>query len=368
MLTPLYIIYKQQFGFSQITLTLIYAVYVVGNLAALLLFGRLSDTFGRRLIALPALAVTLAGAVIFLFAENTASLYVARILSGLGIGVGVGAGTAWLSELIGEKDQTRATVIATSANFLGLALGALLSGLLAQYAPWPLHLPFIVYIAAVITIALMIWRTQETVPHPAHDIRRASLRTWPSIPRAIRAPFVAPAVTGFGAMALTGFYAAVAPSILAEQLHESSHAVAGILVCELGTVVAATIVATHALRNRAAMLWGLAMMVPSVLLLVAAQSIESMVVMIVATAVCAAATGLGYRGSLQVVNEIAPEDRRAGVVSSYFISCFSGNALPVIGVGVLATLAGATIATAVFAGMIIAFAVAAFGFGIKYTG
>ena len=51
LLTPLYIIYKQKFGFSDITLTLIYAAYVVGNLGALLVFGRLSDQIGRRYVA-----------------------------------------------------------------------------------------------------------------------------------------------------------------------------------------------------------------------------------------------------------------------------------------------------------------------------
>ena len=54
VVTPLYVIYKQQFGFSQISLTLVYAAYVVGNLAALLLFGRLSDEIGRRRTAVSA--------------------------------------------------------------------------------------------------------------------------------------------------------------------------------------------------------------------------------------------------------------------------------------------------------------------------
>jgi len=54
VVTPLYVIYKQQFGFSQISLTLIYAAYVLGNLAALLLFGRLSDEIGRRRTAVTA--------------------------------------------------------------------------------------------------------------------------------------------------------------------------------------------------------------------------------------------------------------------------------------------------------------------------
>src|SRR5882757_6539416 len=77
VLTPLYVIYKQNFGFSQITLTLVYAVYVVGNLAALLLFGRLSDAIGRRPAALAAMAVAIVSALFFLFAQNLAWLDIA---------------------------------------------------------------------------------------------------------------------------------------------------------------------------------------------------------------------------------------------------------------------------------------------------
>jgi MFS family permease len=152
LLTPLYVIYQQQFGFSQITLTLVYAVYVVGNLAALLLFGRLSDEIGRRRAALPALVIAAIGALVFLFARGTAALYWGRMLSGLGIGVAAGTGTAWLAELVGTKDKTRATAIATSTNFLGIACGALIAGLLAQYTPGPLEAPFVVYLLAILVV------------------------------------------------------------------------------------------------------------------------------------------------------------------------------------------------------------------------
>jgi MFS family permease len=87
LLTPLYVIYQQELGFSQITLTLIYAVYVIGNLLALFLFGRPSDKFGRRRTALPAIAVMIVTVLVFLFGQGTASLYVGRVLSGLGIAV-----------------------------------------------------------------------------------------------------------------------------------------------------------------------------------------------------------------------------------------------------------------------------------------
>jgi len=153
VVTPLYVIYKQQFGFSQISLTLIYAAYVLGNLAALLLFGRLSDEIGRRRTAVTAMAIAVVSAVVFLFARGIVSLYAGRILSGLAIGIGAGTGTAWLAEVIGSEDKSRATVIATSANFLGLGLGALMSGMLAEYAPSPLRLSFIVYLLMLVAVS-----------------------------------------------------------------------------------------------------------------------------------------------------------------------------------------------------------------------
>jgi MFS family permease len=367
VVTPLYVIYKQQFGFSQISLTLIYAAYVLGNLAALLWFGRISDEIGRRRTGIAAMAIAIASAAVFLTARSIVSLYAGRILSGLAIGIGAGTGTAWLAELIASEDKSRATVIATGANFIGLGLAGLMSGVLAQYAPAPLRLSFVVYLVVLVAVAAMVWFTRETVSHhQGSSIAQISMRPRLAVPSAIRSQFVAPGVTGFGAMALVGFYAALAPSVLAQELHETSHAVAGALFLELAVVVAASIVALQSLSSRLAMLWALALMLPSVALLVAAQMLGSMTLMIVATAACGVASGLGYRGSLQVVNQIAPQDEHAAVVSSYFVCGFTGNALPVIGVGVISTFASPTIASLVFAVVISLFAVVALFFGIKY--
>lgn len=163
--TPLYIIYKQELGFSEITLTLIYAVYVVGNLTALMIFGRMSDQVGRRRTAIIAIGIAIVGALVFLFAHGVAALYVARVLSGLAIGIGAGTGTAWLAELIAE-DRSRATVIASIANFIGLGLGAVISGLLAEYVALPLRTPFIAYLAALIVVAAVLAFARETVNRP----------------------------------------------------------------------------------------------------------------------------------------------------------------------------------------------------------
>src|SRR5262249_27230908 len=153
------------------------------------------------------------------------------------------------------------------------------------------------------------------------DLGRLGFRPKLSLPREIRTQFVAPAITGFGLMALVGFYAALMPAILSHDLHVESHAAAGALFFELATVVAVVIVATQTLASRTAMMSSLALMIPAAVAVVAAQVSASLWIMLATTVVVAVSAGLGYRGSLQVVNEIAPTDKRAAVVSTYFVCC-----------------------------------------------
>jgi len=46
--TPLYVVYQQAWGFTPTTLTVVFAVYVIGLLGSLLVVGGLSDHVGRR--------------------------------------------------------------------------------------------------------------------------------------------------------------------------------------------------------------------------------------------------------------------------------------------------------------------------------
>jgi MFS family permease len=364
--TPLYVIYEHTFGFSRVTLTLVYAVYVVGNLMALLLLGRTSDIIGRRKVSLAAIAVAAVSTFLFLFASGTAWLFWARIFNGLAIGLTAGTGTAWITELDPDQDRSRASFITTSSNFLGLASGSSLAGLLAQYEPWPLQLPFVIYLLALAILAILVARTHETVVGHSKHLRAVLQRPRLGVPAGLRAQFIAPAVTVFGAMALVGFYAALIPSILAENLGQTSHAVAGLVVGALMLVVSITIVVTRHATSRTAMLAGLALLPPGLALLVVSQAGGSMPILLAGTLVSGISAALGYRGSLQVVNEIAPSDRRAEMVSTYFVAGFAGNALPVIGVGVISTLASALIASIVFAVTIAVFAAVALIIAWRY--
>jgi MFS family permease len=140
--TPLYPHYEQRYGFSALTITVIFAVYAFGVIAALLFLGGLSDQLGRRPALLGGLALSAASAVAFLLAGGLGALLAGRALSGLSAGIFTGTGTATLVDLAPPGRRAFATGVATAVNLGGLGCGPLLAGVLAAVATAPLRLPF----------------------------------------------------------------------------------------------------------------------------------------------------------------------------------------------------------------------------------
>jgi MFS family permease len=347
--TPLYPLYRQEFGFSEFIVTAIYASYVIGNLAALFALGRISDQLGRRPTTLIAFGVLLASILCFLGSTGTAWLFVARVLNGLAAGLGAGALTAWIAELEPSHDKARAAIVASTGNLAGLALGAVMAGVLAQYAPWPLRMSYLVYLVLLLMVAVLTLAVPEGVEYTVRNANELSLRPRIGVPRNIRLAFIAPAAMAFATFALGGFYAALAPGLLSQRLQQHNLAVAGALVALFFGTGAVTAATTGKLTARPAMLISTAMLLIGLALLVAAEHLRSMPMLIIATVTSGGATALGYRCSLQIVNEIAPPAQRAELVSSYLLVCYTANSLPVIGVGLLSLAVSAVSAHLAFA-------------------
>jgi MFS family permease len=333
--TPLYPLYRRDFGFSELVVTAIYASYVVGNLAVLFVFGRLSDQLGRRPTTLVAFGILGASALCFLLATSSVWLFIARILNGLAAGLGAGALTAWIAELEPSGDRMRAATVASAGNLAGLGLGAIIAGLLAQYGPWPLRTSYVVYLVILVAMTILTRVPPEGVRQVVHRTSELALRPRIGVPRAIRLAFIAPAAMAFTTFALGGFYAALTPGVLSQSLHQHNPAVAGGLVALFFGVGALAAAITGKLGARPALLLATATLLIGLGLLVAAERLQSMVMLESATLISGIAIGIGFRASLQIVNEIAPEAHRAEIVSSYLLVCYTANSLPVIGIGLL---------------------------------
>jgi len=329
--TPLYVIYQAQWHFSAAIVTVTFAVYAVAVLATLLLAGRSSDQAGRKPVLAAALAASALSTVVFILAPDVGVLIVGRILSGLSAGLMTGTATAALTELVPASASRRASVVATAANMGGLGLGPLIAGLFAQYAPHPTTLVFEVYLAVLAAAALCLLLVPETVsPRRRPALRFAGL----GIPERGRSEFIAAAVAAFAAFALLGLFAALAPTFLGSDLHENSHAVQGGVVFLLLAVGALSQLALARFNSRRVVMAGLGVFLAALALILAALSEADMALFLAGTVVGGVAVGSVFLGSLATANRLAPPERRSHAISAFFVACYTGLIIPVIGVGV----------------------------------
>lgn len=342
--TPLYALYAERMHFSVVTTTVIFAAYAVGVLGALLLFGGWSDAVGRRPVLLAGLAAAIASAVVFLIADDVALLLVGRLLSGLSAGLFTGTATAAVVEALPAAQQERAATVATIVNIGGLGIGPVLAGLLAEYVAHPLTMPFVVHIALASLAVAAVLAAPETSSRTGRiGVQRLA------VPAEVRGVFVTASTAAFAGFAVTGLFAAIAPSFVSEVVGVDNHAVAGAIA---GSIFLASAVAQLIGRRivaATAVAWGCAILVLAMVILAVALTFSSLPGIIVAALVAGAGQGISFSRGLAAVVEQVPAGRRGEVSSTYFVVAYVAISLPVVGVGVAAQAWGLRTAGVSFA-------------------
>lgn len=271
--TPLLLVYHRELGLGTGTLEALFGAYALGLIPGLLVGGPLSDARGRRAIVVPAAALSLAATVVLAAAgHSVALLFAGRLLAGVTSGAMFSAGTAWLRELSaqGEPHGAHAARRAAVAMTAGFALGPLVAGLLAQWAPDPGTVPYLPHVALAVAVLALLREAPETVVTPAGTPNRAALPAHgrarfrrvvaPSAPWVFAAPTIAfallPSVVGADhATDGTALVAAITAlcafsGVLVQPLGrrlEHRAGVTGLLVLAAGLVLAAVTVESRLL-------------------------------------------------------------------------------------------------------------------------
>ncbi|MFD9795397.1 MFS transporter [Streptomyces sp. NPDC059070] len=347
--TPLYGLYQRELGFSSLTVTVVFAVYAVGVIVALLLLGQLSDVVGRRPVLLAGLVLSALSALCFLFEHGLPWLFAGRVLSGLSAGLFTGTATAAVVELAPRQRAGSATLVATAANMGGLGGGPLLAGLIARFAPDPLQQVFLVDLALVAPAVVGVLLIPETVRERGGGTRR---------PRRLRVPpsvspvFVPAAMAGFAGFATLGLFTSVTPTFLHEVVGVSDPAVAGAVV---SSAFAASL-AGQLLMNRVgvhrSLPGGCVALVAGMALIAAALLAASLPLLVAGSVAAGGGQGLAFRAGLTLVGRRSPADRRAEITSALFVVLYVAISIPVVGVGVMAVTLGLRAAGLVFTGFV----------------
>lgn len=336
--SPLYVVYQQQWQFSPTTLTVVFAIYVLGLLGSLLVFGALSDHLGRRPVLAAAIALEALALVLFIVAGSVTTLAVARLAQGIATGAAITTLGAALVDLNPPHAPGRAGLVNGVGALGGLALGALGCGALVQFAPAPTHLVYALLLGGMLLAAIVVARMPETSTRRAGAL--ASLQPRVGIPARLRPDVYALVPIIVASWALGGLYLSLGPSVAASLFGLHSHLVGGLVVTMLCGTGAAT---AFLLRT-----WPTAKLLTLAAVLLAAGMVVTLAGVEASSAVLAAggtlvagvgfgAAALGTFGALALL--AAPHERGELLAVAYVIS-YLAFSLPAVAAGFASTSYG----------------------------
>ncbi|ATL69078.1 MFS transporter [Nocardia terpenica] len=333
---PLYGLYQKQWHFSPLTTTIVFAVYAVAALAAVLVSGKISDVVGRKPVLLGAFATMVIGLVVFLLADNVAMLLLARALHGIAVGATVVAGAAALLDLRPQHGARSGQLSGVAFN-VGMAVAILGSAVLAQYVPHPLRTPYVVITVLCLLIAAGVVLMEEThTARVAGPIRIAK----PAVPQEIRSDFWFAALGVMAAWSVLGVLLSLYPSLATERTGVHNLVFGGAVVASTATAGATVQLLATRIPARWAAIGGDTGMAIALLLTIPALASHNWVVVLLAGVLLGGTFGLGFGGSLRHLANVVPQHKRGETMSAYYLLAYSAMALPTVVAGWAATTWG----------------------------
>jgi MFS family permease len=338
--TPLYAVYQAEWGFSPITITVVFGVYALAVLAALLTVGRLSDHIGRRPVLAVAIAVQSLTMLVFAGANGVPELMAARILQGLATGAAAGAASAALIDF----NKARGAVTTAFSGPLGTALGALTAGLFVVYLPAPTHLIYVVLAVIFAVQVVGVLAMRET--SPAIPGALASMRPDVRVPRAARGALLVAAPALVAAWAMAGFYGSLGPSLLRIITGSHSPIMGGFAMFVLAGSGAAAVLLLRSWQPARVLAFGAAALLIGTAITVVAIDQTSTAIFFVGAVIAGAGFGAGFQGSIRSVVSLAQPHERAGVMSVLYVVSYVAMGVPAVIAGFLVVHDGGLVAIA----------------------
>jgi MFS family permease len=349
--TPLYGVYMAEWGLTPLMVTVIFGIYALAVLVALLVAGRLSDHLGRRpvlLVATLAQAVTM---IVFMTATSVTGLLVARVLQGLTTGAALGAIGAGMIDL----DRTRGTVANAVAPPFGTATGAIVAGVLVQFLPFPTHLVYVVFGLVFILQSLgLVFMTDSIAPRGGV---LASLKPKLALPRATREPLLLATPVLIAVWALAGFYGALSPLLVKGMLGVNTPLMGGLALFVVATFGGLAVLVLQHREAKDMMMLGAASLIVGVAVTAIGVSEASIAFFFLGSMIAGVGFGAGFQGAVRTVVPFAAPHERAGVLSIIFIISYIAMGVPAVAAGWMIARHGNVVTTAqLFAAVIMALA------------
>ena len=336
--SPFYPVLAQDIGFDAIVIAAVFAAYAIVLLLTLLTAGSLSDHIGRRPVAIAGLLLLASSTFLFWHADAVALLILARILQGFASGLLISALSAAVLDLApGGRARTAALWNALSPG-IGLAAGALLSGIILDLADAPLFDVFAPLTVIYVVLAALFLLAPETAPRKPGAWASLSFRL--SIPSAIRADFWRAAPAVIAGWATGGLFLSLGANIVHNELGGAAHLWQGLAVAMLAGVGAITAFLMRHRMPRTSVIFGTAALAVGTALSLVALGIGSLPFYLAATAVTGMGFGTAFSGVVASLAPRIPATQRADTFAVIYLLAYLAFGVPAVVAGALVGVIG----------------------------
>ena len=363
--TPLLVVYKEQWHFPAALLTLAFAVYAVGFLSALLTVGSLSDYVGRRPALIGALVIQLASNGLFLVAPGIGWVIAGRTVQGVASGAATTAFTAALVEIAPPNRKRLGTILGSVSLSGGLAGGCLMAAVATQLTTKANPIVFIIVSILTILGIVVVALTPESVAHAPGALRSLVPRI--AIPPAIRGELAAAVPVIAAVWMLAGLSGGLAPSMVRSVFHLNSALLNGVAGFISPAASAITGLAFARFNPRRAMTIGIYAAIVGPVGIITGALAESLAIMTIGLAIAGVAFGAAFTASLRLIFPLAPVNQRAGVVASIYLVAYTAFGVPIVIAGQLALPLGLVPTVLWYSAVTILLALISFGAQLRLT-
>jgi len=360
--SPLYALYREAWGFSALTLTVVFATYAFALLAALLLFGALSDHRGRREVVLVSLGLEIASILVFRHADSVGWLIAARAVQGLATGIATSALSAGMLDV----DRERGALLNSVSPMLGMGVGALGAGALAQFAPSPMRGVYDVLLAVLVAQAVAAFFLPETVSRRPGAL--ASMRPRLAVPARARATLWQVLPVNTAQWALGGFYASLGPSLARIVTGVHSPLLGGGVVAALVLSGAVAVLGVRARPARAVLAGGTAALVVGVGVTLAGVQLHSTALFFLGSVIAGLGFGAAFNGTLRSLVPLAEAHERAALMATFFVLSYLAFSVPAILAGLAVGHVGLQAASVAYAVTLVVLGVVALSMMVPRKG
>jgi predicted MFS family arabinose efflux permease len=332
--SPIYPLYRERWHLSVTLLTVVFAVHVVGLLAALLTVGSLSDHVGRRPVLVGAFTVAAVSMAIFWAADGPATLVLARLVQGAASGTAMSGLAAGLLDFAPQTRPHVGATITAIGTSVGMAGGAAVVGLLTANTAHPDAVVFPVLTVLFVLLALTFLALPEASRR--HRVEVLALRPVIRVDSRARPRFWATFPSTVAGWAATGLFLALVPSLVHDVLHLRFAAAGGLTIAVL--YLAVTIGGVWSLRHstRTATILGSALMTAGALTLALGLETGSLVEFTTAALAIGLGAGLTFNGNLRAMSAVTVANTRSETFAAIYLVSYAALSVPTLAAGLLA--------------------------------